>query len=105
MRRRLGRRITHSRLFQNVVGTSGALYLQLVWQTSRLVLDPADMYERIEADLLRLFLSEAHKYAGRLVRYGKESLGGNRELFQVVDHELERFGKKAKKQERQEAEN
>ena len=51
MRRRLARRITHSRLFQNVVGTGGALYLQLVWQTSRLVLHPADMYERIEVDL------------------------------------------------------
>src|SRR6185312_3841698 len=51
MRRRLARRITHSRLFQNIVGTSGALYLQLVWQTSRLVLDPPDMYERIEPDL------------------------------------------------------
>ncbi len=51
MRRRLARRITHSRLFQNVVGTSGALYLQLVWQTSRLVLDPPDMYGRIEPDL------------------------------------------------------
>ena len=51
MRRRIVRRVTHSRAFQNALGTSGAYYLRLVWTTSRVILEPPDVYERIEPDL------------------------------------------------------
>jgi uncharacterized protein (TIGR00661 family) len=50
--------------------------------------------ERVEADVLRLFLSEAPKYAAHVARHRQD---GNKELFQVVDHLLERFARKAKK--------
>jgi uncharacterized protein (TIGR00661 family) len=50
--------------------------------------------ERVEADVLRLFLSEAPKYAARVAKHRQD---GNKELFQVVDHLLERFARKAKK--------
>jgi len=50
--------------------------------------------ERIEADLLRLFLAEAPKYATRVAKHRQD---GNKELFQVVDHLLDRFARKAKK--------
>ncbi|MGO9835386.1 MAG: MJ1255/VC2487 family glycosyltransferase [Polyangiaceae bacterium] len=50
--------------------------------------------ERIEADLLRLFLAEGPKYAARVARHRQD---GNKELLQVVDHLLERFARKAKR--------
>ena len=50
--------------------------------------------DRIEADLLRLFLAEGPKYAARVSKHRQD---GNKELFQVVDHLLERFARKAKK--------
>jgi uncharacterized protein (TIGR00661 family) len=50
--------------------------------------------ERVEADVLRLFLSEAPKYAAHVARHRQD---GNKELFQVVDRLLERFARKAKK--------
>ena len=48
MRRKIVRRITHSRAFQNALGTGGAHYLRLVWATSRVILEPPDVYELIE---------------------------------------------------------
>ena len=50
--------------------------------------------ERIEADVLSLFLREAPKYAARVAKHRQD---GNRELFDVVDDLLERFGRKAKR--------
>jgi uncharacterized protein (TIGR00661 family) len=50
--------------------------------------------ERIEADLLRLFLREAPKYASRVAKHRQD---GNREMFDVVDSVLERFSRKAKR--------
>jgi uncharacterized protein (TIGR00661 family) len=50
--------------------------------------------ERIEADVLRLFLDEAPKYASRVARHKQD---GNRDLFDVVDHVLQRFARKAKR--------
>ncbi len=50
--------------------------------------------ERIEADILRLFLKEAPKYASRVSRHKQD---GNRELFDVVDRVLERLARKAKR--------
>jgi uncharacterized protein (TIGR00661 family) len=51
--------------------------------------------ERIDADVLRLFLKEVPKYANRISRHKQD---GNRELFDVVDRVLERFARKAKRQ-------
>jgi uncharacterized protein (TIGR00661 family) len=50
--------------------------------------------DRIDADLVRLFLSEAPKYAARVARHRQD---GNRELFHLVDRLLARFEHKAKK--------
>jgi uncharacterized protein (TIGR00661 family) len=50
--------------------------------------------DRVEADLLRLFLAEAPKYAGRVARHRQD---GNRELFHVVDRLLARLEQKTKK--------
>jgi uncharacterized protein (TIGR00661 family) len=50
--------------------------------------------DRIEADLLRIFLSEAPKYAARVARHRQD---GNRELFQTVDRLVDRSAHKAKK--------
>jgi lysophospholipid acyltransferase (LPLAT)-like uncharacterized protein len=51
MRRRLIRRVTHSRTFQNAFGTAGSYYLRLVWATSRVVMEPADVYNLIDPHL------------------------------------------------------
>jgi len=50
--------------------------------------------EKIEADVLRLFLDEAPKYAARVAKHKQD---GNRELFDVVDGALQRFARKAKR--------
>jgi uncharacterized protein (TIGR00661 family) len=50
--------------------------------------------ERIEPDVLRLFLAEAPKYAARVAKHRQD---GNRELLQVVDRLLERFARKARR--------
>jgi uncharacterized protein (TIGR00661 family) len=55
---------------------------------------------RVEADVLRLFLREAPKYASRIAKHRQD---GNRELFDVVDHVLDRLGRKAKRAKRDEA--
>jgi hypothetical protein len=41
------KRVTASRGFQKALGVTAAEYLRLVWKTSRLVIEPADFYERI----------------------------------------------------------
>jgi uncharacterized protein (TIGR00661 family) len=50
--------------------------------------------DRVEADLLRLFLREAPKYASRVAKHRQD---GNRELFDAVDGVLDRFARKAKR--------
>jgi uncharacterized protein (TIGR00661 family) len=50
--------------------------------------------ERIEADVLRLFLGEAPKYASRVAKHRQD---GNREFFDVVDRVLDRFARKTKR--------
>ncbi len=50
--------------------------------------------DRIDAELLRIFLAEAPKYAARTAKHRQD---GNRELFRVVDHLLGRLEHKAKK--------
>jgi uncharacterized protein (TIGR00661 family) len=49
--------------------------------------------ERIEADVLRMFLHEVPKYSQRVGRHRQD---GNRELYDVVDRVLARFAKRAK---------
>lgn len=43
-------RIPASGLMQKTIGMLGAYYLRLVWKTSRLIIEPADLYERAERD-------------------------------------------------------
>jgi uncharacterized protein (TIGR00661 family) len=50
--------------------------------------------ERIEADVLRMFLHEVPKYASRVARHRQD---GNRELYDVVDRVLARFAKRGKR--------
>jgi uncharacterized protein (TIGR00661 family) len=50
--------------------------------------------DRIEADVLRLFLDEAPKFAARVARHKQD---GNRELFDAVDGFLHRFASKGKR--------
>jgi uncharacterized protein (TIGR00661 family) len=57
--------------------------------------------ERIEADVLRLFLAEVPRYATRV---GKHKQDGNKELFSIVDKTLARFAKKAAKRARSHSE-
>jgi uncharacterized protein (TIGR00661 family) len=49
---------------------------------------------RIDAELLRLFLAEAPKYAASVAKHKQD---GNRALFDLVDRLLERFAHKAKR--------
>jgi hypothetical protein len=45
------KRISHSRLLQKTLGWLVSGYLRLVWKTSSLVLEPADIYDRVDPDL------------------------------------------------------
>jgi lysophospholipid acyltransferase (LPLAT)-like uncharacterized protein len=45
------KRIARSRLVQTTAGVTAAEFLRLVWITSRTVLEPADIYERMIPDL------------------------------------------------------
>jgi hypothetical protein len=50
MRRKLVRRLTEARAFQNILGIGGAQYLRLVWATS-VITEPPNIYEAIEPHL------------------------------------------------------
>ncbi|MGD0675279.1 MAG: MJ1255/VC2487 family glycosyltransferase [Polyangiaceae bacterium] len=56
---------------------------------------------RIDADLLRVFLAEAPKYAARVAKHRQD---GNRVLFDEVDRVLHRFERKKKKKKAREDE-
>ena len=45
------KRLAASPSFQKVLGVAAAEYLRLVWKTNRVVIEPADIYERIAPDL------------------------------------------------------
>ena len=47
----LFRRLARSPTVQQIVGFAAAEYLRVVWRTSRLVLEPADLYDRVEPEL------------------------------------------------------
>jgi lysophospholipid acyltransferase (LPLAT)-like uncharacterized protein len=42
------KRLTHSSAFQSAVGATAAWYLRLVWYTSRVIIEPPDIYDRVE---------------------------------------------------------
>ncbi|HVZ53706.1 MAG TPA: lysophospholipid acyltransferase family protein [Pseudolabrys sp.] len=46
------KRVVSSPGFQNAVGAFGAWYLRLVWNTSRVTLEPADVYDRVEMPVI-----------------------------------------------------
>jgi lysophospholipid acyltransferase (LPLAT)-like uncharacterized protein len=48
--RHFWRRIVRSRLVQLTAGAIGAWYLQLVWRTTRFIIEPADVYDRVDRD-------------------------------------------------------
>jgi len=51
----LVKRIARARWVQVALGTVAAEYLRLVWHTSRFVLEPADIYDRIAPELPVIF--------------------------------------------------
>jgi uncharacterized protein (TIGR00661 family) len=53
--------------------------------------------ERIDADLVRLFLRETPKFAGHVARHKQD---GNRALFDLVDRLLEKYARRAKREAR-----
>jgi uncharacterized protein (TIGR00661 family) len=53
--------------------------------------------ERIDADLVRMFLREAPKFASHVARHKQD---GNALLFELVDRLLEKFARKAKREAR-----
>jgi lysophospholipid acyltransferase (LPLAT)-like uncharacterized protein len=75
------RRLVRSPRFQRLIGFVAAEYLRLVWLTSRLILDPPDLYERIDADipfivamwhgqhLMVPFLSRGHRVKSLISRH------------------------------------
>jgi lysophospholipid acyltransferase (LPLAT)-like uncharacterized protein len=46
----LRRRLAHARWVQVAIGVLGAYYLRLVWSTTRFVVEPADIYARVDRD-------------------------------------------------------
>jgi lysophospholipid acyltransferase (LPLAT)-like uncharacterized protein len=42
------KRLTHSPTFQGAVGAAAAWYLRLVWHTSRVIIEPPDIYDRVQ---------------------------------------------------------
>jgi lysophospholipid acyltransferase (LPLAT)-like uncharacterized protein len=49
--RSLRRRIARAYWIQWTIGAFGAWYLRLVWRTTRFVIEPADIYERVDREL------------------------------------------------------
>jgi lysophospholipid acyltransferase (LPLAT)-like uncharacterized protein len=45
------RNFTSSRFAQQAIGTAAAHYLRLVWKTTRMIIEPPDIYERIDGDM------------------------------------------------------
>jgi lysophospholipid acyltransferase (LPLAT)-like uncharacterized protein len=45
------KRIARSAMVQRAIGITAAEYLRLIWKTSRLFLEPADLYQRVEPQL------------------------------------------------------
>jgi lysophospholipid acyltransferase (LPLAT)-like uncharacterized protein len=53
--KKLLRNMLRSSWFQHAVGFLAAEYLRLVWKTNRFVVDPPDVYERVEPQLPGIF--------------------------------------------------
>ncbi len=48
----LFKRIVTSSAFQEAVATAGAWYLRLVWSTTRVIVEPADIYDTVELPVI-----------------------------------------------------
>jgi lysophospholipid acyltransferase (LPLAT)-like uncharacterized protein len=48
---RLSRRITRAPAFKTAIGVLVEKYLRFVWKTNRLIVDPPDLYERVDPDM------------------------------------------------------
>jgi lysophospholipid acyltransferase (LPLAT)-like uncharacterized protein len=46
----LRRRLAHARWVQVAIGVLGAYYLRLVWSTTRFIIEPNDIYQRVDRD-------------------------------------------------------
>jgi lysophospholipid acyltransferase (LPLAT)-like uncharacterized protein len=46
----LRRRLAHARWVQVVIGVLGAYYLRLVWATTRFIVEPSNIYDRVDRD-------------------------------------------------------
>src|SRR5437764_2441169 len=44
------KRFASSRAFQRTVGIMGAEYLRLVWRTNRVIIEPADIFDRADGE-------------------------------------------------------
>ncbi len=42
------KRLTHASAFQSAVGAAAAWYLRLVWRTNRVIMEPPDVYDRVD---------------------------------------------------------
>jgi lysophospholipid acyltransferase (LPLAT)-like uncharacterized protein len=49
--KRLTKRLMHSPIVQKGIGFAAAEYLRLVWKTSKVVIEPADIYEQMNSQL------------------------------------------------------
>lgn len=65
------KRIVASSGFQNAMGALGAWYLRLVWQTSRVTIDPAGIYERVEIPAIITMWHGQHFMAPFIKRGGE----------------------------------
>src|SRR4029450_5140902 len=52
MMRSFRRKIVTSPVFHETVGMVAASYLRLVWRTSRITVEPADIYEQVEIPVI-----------------------------------------------------
>jgi len=60
MRMPLFRSLVTSPAFQEIVGTAGAWYLQVVWKTSRVILEPPDIYDTVQTPAIVAFWHGQH---------------------------------------------
>ena len=49
------KQLTRAPFVQHAAGVTAAQYLRFVWHTSRFVMEPSDIYERIEPELPVIF--------------------------------------------------
>jgi lysophospholipid acyltransferase (LPLAT)-like uncharacterized protein len=76
------RRLAASSAFQTAVATAGAWYLRLVWHTSRVIFDPADMYDLVHTPAIIAMWHGQHF----LMPFLKKNDGGHRTKVLISRH-------------------